>query len=157
MWRIALVIPVVVTALTANTASKEPIKMKKLTPILVVDQIEPSLAFWVDRLGFEVEVQVPAGDGLAFAIVRQGDMEIMLQTRSSVADDMPTVAKQIGRHGTCLYVEVESIDATIEKLDGLDVFMPKRKAFYGAIEIGFREPGGHFVTFAEPATAPADE
>jgi hypothetical protein len=27
--------------------------------------------------------------------------------------------------------------------------MPRRETSYGSTEIGYREPGGHFVTFAQ--------
>ena len=27
--------------------------MRKLTPVLLVEEIEPCLSFWTDRLGFE--------------------------------------------------------------------------------------------------------
>ena len=38
--------------------------MKKLTPVFVVERIEPCLGFWTDRLDFEKTVEVPEGDGL---------------------------------------------------------------------------------------------
>lgn len=126
-------------------------KMKKLTPILVVDQIEPSIKFWVDQLGFEMTMSVPEGDGahFAFASVASGAVEIMYQTRSSIEKDMPKFAKRIGPPSTCLFIEVESLEDIERKLDGVEIVMAKRKTFYGSTEIGIREPGGHFVTFAE--------
>lgn len=33
--------------------------MKKLTPVLYVESIEPALPFWEDRLGFQRVVEVP--------------------------------------------------------------------------------------------------
>lgn len=42
--------------------------MKKLTPVLAVDEIEPVLPFWIERLGFEKTVEVPQGDRLGFVI-----------------------------------------------------------------------------------------
>jgi hypothetical protein len=35
------------------------VELKKLTPILTVEAIEPSLPFWVDALGFTKTVDVP--------------------------------------------------------------------------------------------------
>ncbi len=59
------------------------IEMKKLTPVLQVDSIEPVLSFWEDRLGFERTMAVPGETGLAFVAFRQGAVEIMYQTRAS--------------------------------------------------------------------------
>jgi hypothetical protein len=33
------------------------------------------------------------------------------------------------------------------------IVQPERTAFYGTREVGFQEPGGHYVTFAQPAAA----
>ena len=41
----------------------------KITPVLVVEEIESCLPFWVDRMGFQNVAQVPEGDGIGFAIL----------------------------------------------------------------------------------------
>ena len=73
--------------------------MKKLTPNLIVDKIEDSLPFWVQRLGFEKTVEVPAGERLGFVILQRGDVELMLQSRASLAKDVPAIAD--GPHRAC--------------------------------------------------------
>jgi len=59
--------------------------MKKLTPILVVEEIEPSLSFWVDRMGFEKTAEVPEADKLGFVILaRKVDgMDLILPYRET--------------------------------------------------------------------------
>jgi hypothetical protein len=59
----------------------------KITPILFVDAIEPSLEFWVGRLEFETIAEVPEGNRLGFVILKKGDSELMLQTRESIRKD----------------------------------------------------------------------
>jgi hypothetical protein len=56
----------------------------KITPILFVDAIEPSLEFWVGRLNFEKIVEVPEGTKIGFVILQKGASEVMLQTRESI-------------------------------------------------------------------------
>jgi uncharacterized glyoxalase superfamily protein PhnB len=136
-----------VAACAAALPESEP--MKKLTPILVVDGIEECLPFWVDRLGFTKSMEAPDGDRLAFVGLVHGSIEIMLQTRSSVTDDLPALAPEVAAARGFLYLEVEDIDAVAALLDGVEVVMPRRETFYGATEISVREPGGHFVTFAQ--------
>jgi hypothetical protein len=34
------------------------------------------------------------------------------------------------------------------------VVIPERTTFYGAREIGIKDPGGHYLTFAQFAAAP---
>ena len=44
--------------------------LKKLTPVLVVDRVEPCVSFWTERFGFAATNQVPGPDGsLVFASV----------------------------------------------------------------------------------------
>ena len=123
--------------------------MKKLTPVLYVEAIEPCLAFWVDRLGFEKSVEVPHGDRLGFVILTHGPVEVMLQSWASVADDVAALAALPRGTSSALYVDVDDFEGTRRKLEGCDIVVPVRKTFYGATEIGVREPGGHIVMFAE--------
>ena len=122
--------------------------VKTVTPILVVDRIEPCLKFWVERLGFEVSVSVPEHDRIGFAILRRDAVEIMYQTRSSVAEDLPALADLPS--SVTLYATVEDLDAVIARIDPQDVVVPRRRTFYGAEEIFLREPsGGHVVGFSQ--------
>jgi uncharacterized glyoxalase superfamily protein PhnB len=124
--------------------------MKKLTPVLVVEEIEPCLPFWVDRLGFDKTVEIPEGNKIGFVILVKGNVEVMYQSRASVAKDVPALAKVVGPGSSgSLYIEVEKLDPVIKALEGIEVVVPQRKRFYGATEIGVCEPGGTVVVFAE--------
>lgn len=120
--------------------------LKRITPILLVDEIEPCLAFW-ERLGFEKTAEVPHSDRLGFAILEKSGLEIMYQTRASVREDLPVLG-DAPLQGTFLFLEVMDLDATIEDLGDAPVLFPRRRTFYGMDEIGVREPGGNAVTFA---------
>jgi hypothetical protein len=126
--------------------------MKKLSPVLVVDEIEPCLPFWVDRLGFEKTAEVPEGAKLGFVILRKDDVEVMYQSRESVEKDVPAMLPARGGHQIGLFIEVSDVGAIERALEGLDVILPRRKTFYGMDEVGVREPGGNPVIFAQPVT-----
>jgi uncharacterized glyoxalase superfamily protein PhnB len=130
----------------ANNSSEEDPAVKKLTPVLIVDAVEPCLPFWVDRLGFTVQTEVPEGDRLGFAILVHGPVEVMVQSRASVAKDVPALAAESFR--SALFVEVEDLAPILAAVAGLEVVVPERRTFYGAHEIGVRDPAGNVVTFA---------
>ena len=46
--------------------------VKKITPVLFVEEVEPCVKFWMDRLGFEKTVELPEGNKLGFAILQKG-------------------------------------------------------------------------------------
>ena len=64
--------------------------VKKITPVLLVNEIEPILPFWIDRLGFAKTIEVPDGNKLAFVAFQKGCVEVMYQTYASVEHDAPT-------------------------------------------------------------------
>ncbi len=119
--------------------------LKKATPVLYAEELEPSVAFW-QRLGFELTVSVPHGEKLGFAILVRDGVELMYQSRASVAEDVPALAAEPSR--VALYVEVDDLDEARLRAQGAPVVFPLRKTFYGAEEFGVREPAGNVVTFA---------
>jgi hypothetical protein len=125
--------------------------MKKLSPVLVVDAIEPCLPFWVDRLGFEKTTEVPEGSRLGFVILRKDDVEVMYQSRESVEKDVPAMLPERGGgHPIGLFIEVGDVGAIERALEGFPVILPRRRTFYGMDEVGVKEPGGNPVIFAQP-------
>jgi uncharacterized glyoxalase superfamily protein PhnB len=127
----------------------------KITPILFVDAIEPSLEFWVGRLKFEKIAEVPEGDKLGFVILKKGDSEIMLQTRESIKKDASAASTAVLTMTSCLYIEVDSFSEALDRIKGAEVLVPQRDTFYGMREIYVREPQGQIVGFAAriPQTA----
>ncbi|APR75600.1 Hypothetical protein A7982_00946 [Minicystis rosea] len=120
--------------------------MKKLTPNLIVDRIEDCLPFWIDRLRFEKTVEVPHERGLGFVILKRGDVELMLQSRASLRDDVPALAERA--HRAVLYLEVDDLAPIRTALDGWPTLVPERTTFYGAREIIVEDPAGNAVFFA---------
>lgn len=122
---------------------------RKATPVFMVDTIGPSLGFWHDRLGFAVTTEVPGEDGPAFVILVGNGIELMLQTRASLSADPHAAGMAWRDDRSCLFVEVDDIDVLASALEGCEIVAPRHETFYGATEISYREPGGHFVTFAQ--------
>ncbi len=131
-----------------------PAKPAKITPILVVDTIEPCLPFWTEGLGFEVTVTVRHEDAIGFAILTHGDLELMYQTHTSLEADLgasgapKSLGRELGESTTTLFVEVERLDDVIATLGDAEVVVPRRQTFYGMDEIFVRAPCGTLVAFA---------
>ena len=128
------------------------IVLNRITPVLFVERIEPSADFWQQRLGFARTIEVPGEHGLGFAAFSDGSLEVMYQTYASGAEDVAALAAAQRQGPTFLFVHVGDIDAIAAALQGIEIVMPRRTTFYGATEIGYREPGGHIVTFAQFAS-----
>jgi hypothetical protein len=122
-------------------------KIRKLTPILIVDAIEPVLDHWEQRVGLERTASVPHGDRLAFVILAGPGVELMLQTRASLAADLPGVASR--RPSSLLYAEVASLNEAMAALTGVTTLDGPRSTAYGAKEIFVVDAAGQITGFAE--------
>ena len=134
-----------------NDSSDAPTPMlRQLTPVLIVDAVEPCIKFWTDRLGFEVTNQVPDPDGkLIFASVQKGPIELMYQTRASVISEQQSSAGDLTGHSVALFITVDDLDTIEKSLRGAPVVKPRHDTFYGSTEIYVKEPGGNTVGFAQ--------
>jgi uncharacterized glyoxalase superfamily protein PhnB len=124
--------------------------LKKLTPVLIVDAIEPVLPFW-QALGFTQTVSVPHEDKLGFVILVRDDIEVMYQTVASVKQDEPRVLEGKLKPGaSSLFFQVDDLEDIMRRIPrGTDVIVERRKTFYGATETIMRDPAGHIVNFAQ--------
>jgi uncharacterized glyoxalase superfamily protein PhnB len=136
--------------LKTNSSGKPAPALKQLTPVLIVDAVEPCIKFWTDRLGFEVTNQVPGPNGkLIFASVQKADIEIMYQTRASVVSEQPGAAGELLGHSVALFITVGDLDTVEKALKGAPVVKARHETNYGSTEIYVREPGGNTVGFAQ--------
>jgi uncharacterized glyoxalase superfamily protein PhnB len=126
--------------------------LKSLTPVLVVDEVEPCAEFWMSRLGFEKPQEVPGDDGkLVFCILQKDGIEIMYQTKASVAADSPAQKADLTGHSTVLFITVDSmkdLDEIEKAVKGATMVKERHQTFYGSTEFYVREPGGNVVGFA---------
>ena len=124
--------------------------LSKLTPNLVVANVERSIAFYRDVLGFTVTMTVPDASPYVFAGVESGPVEIFLNAVEPVVAEYPAFKdKPIGGTLT-LFIQVTGIEAIYEALRGkVNVVMPLEKKWYGVTEFAFTDPDGYIITFAE--------
>jgi hypothetical protein len=129
--------------------------ISKCTPVLVVERIEPALAFWA-KLAVEKATEVPEGDHLGFVILAGPGIELMYQTATSVAGDLLAAASdkaafRSGPQQITLFLEVPDLARVERCLAGERQIMPFRTTFYGAKELGYLDGAGNVVVFAEMA------
>ena len=124
--------------------------VKRVTPVLFVQNVGSCLEFW-ERLGFKRTMEVPDGPTLAFAAVQKDGTEIMYQSFTSATKDpsASAAARQRLESHAFLYVEVADLEAILVALKGVQLEVENHTTFYGATEIMVRDPGGHFITFAQ--------
>ena len=130
------------------------VKFESVTPVMIVERVEPTRDFFRDRFGFAVTAEVPHDGGVGFVMLQKDSVTVMVQSHASVIADVGhDSARKMnetisGRGAVGLYLKVNDIDLVVPAIADADVIVPLRKTFYGAHEVTVREPGGHSVTIA---------
>jgi uncharacterized glyoxalase superfamily protein PhnB len=125
-------------------------QIKKLTPNLVVRNVEASLKFYREILGLETAMTVPEQAPYVFAGVSNGAVEVFFNDQKTVAAEYPKLAASIGASLT-LYMEVDSLEDVLEraKKAGAKISMPVTEQFYGMREFAFEDEDGYTITIAQ--------
>src|SRR5208282_2175509 len=132
------------------TKRGEPMQIKKLTPNLVVRNVEASLKFYREILGLEQAISVPEQSPYVFASVSNGAVEIFFNDQKTVAAEYPQLAANIGASLT-LYMEVDSLQAVLDRVQkaGARISTPVTEQFYGMREFALEDVDGYTITIAQ--------
>ena len=130
-------------------------KFSDVTPNLVVADVERSLAFYRDVLGFSVTATVPDASPFAFAMMQRDDVSVFLNSHESVKEYPSLATRPIGGTNTLFIVlEAEDVTGGIDALFAsisprAKVFMGLKDQFYGMREFGIEDPDGYVIFFAQ--------
>ncbi len=122
--------------------------LQSCRPLLNVADIETSLGFWRDLIGLEVVTRFESEGQLAFASLKSGEVELMLNFRGG-----DPAARRARPHYTeaVIYFGVASVHELVRDLraKGFDAPEPEAQA-YGVDEIVVRDPDGYEIAFTSP-------
>ena len=138
-------------------------KYKKLTTNMMVEDVNRTVDFYSDVLGFKLLMGVPEdsqeivtarqeGQTLGFAIVKCANVEMMFQAKKSLAREIPEFSGMKIGGSLTFYVEVENVKELYEKLQGkVTIIRDMQTTFYGKREFCIRDCSGYVLTFAGDA------
>ena len=82
------------------------VEVKSISPFFIVRHVPSSLAFYRDKLGFEITFEGPTPDDIFFGIVRRGGAQILMKDIG--VDPVPNytrdIKKGIARWDAFIYV-----------------------------------------------------
>jgi uncharacterized glyoxalase superfamily protein PhnB len=135
--------------------SPQKLSATKLTPNLLVSNVERSLAFYEDILGFTRGMTVPDQSPFVFASITSGPVEIFLNDRSTVTKESPQMEGLAFGGGNTMFIEVNGVDAVHDQITSrAKVIMPLVTQWYGLREFAIEDPDGYVITFAERTATP---
>ncbi|MBI4558465.1 MAG: VOC family protein [Candidatus Hydrogenedentes bacterium] len=124
-------------------------------PLLQVFDMPKSLGFYRDLLGFEVVQQAPSAGDCDWALLRRGEIELILNTMYEASDRPPAPdPARIAAHGdTALFLSSSDVDGIYAYLQmkGLDMKEPVVRD-YGMKQLWQKDPDGYSICFQWPAS-----
>ena len=137
--------------------------LKKLTPNLMVEDVNHTVSFYGDVLGFEFVMAVST-DGqeiittwqndkpLDFALMKCGSVEVMFQARKSLSEEFPALDGLALGGSLTLYIAVTGIKEIHAELTGKATIIKElQTTFYGMQEFYIQDCNGYIIGFAEQA------
>lgn len=123
--------------------------------------VAASTSFYTEVLGMEYLVGVKDRtqdavyefDGqtpLAFAMLKRGDVQIMLLSQWAIEQDLPEMAGKAPSATASLFIEVDDVQSMFEATQGkARLVMEMRDTFYGMREFSIADPDGYILCFAQ--------
>lgn len=117
--------------------------MKLSNPMLVVQDMDKSLAFYQQVLGLDVIVDFGANKTLTGGLA--------LQTQATWQDFIHTDAVRFGGNDAEIYFEEEDFDSFIDKLKAFDIryVHPVQEHAWGQRVVRFYDPDQHIIEVGE--------
>ena len=120
-----------------------------ISPFFIVRHVPTSLAFYRDKLGFEITFQGPEPNDIFFGIVRRGGAQILMKAVD--VEPVPNYTRDIG-HGMArwdAFVIVPDPDALAAEFASRDVefFQPLRDTYDGLRGFELKDTDGYLFFF----------
>ena len=124
-----------------------------ICPNLMVSSIAQSVAFYTEVLEMELQFiisadkkQIPDPEKGVYAMLMKDNEVLMLQTRESLAEDLPVFSNDIEISSTStLYFRGVQPDELYPKLDPSTIVKEPFTQWYGMREMYFRDPDGYIL------------
>jgi len=130
-------------------------KLKSLIPMLNVSNIDKSLSFYEEALGFQVISDPKAVDEWRWATIRSGDTKLMLsETETDVGLQIGIDPQENTKWPAIFYFYPEDVCQLHLHVKNCGYLpTPVMNTFYGMKEFSIQDPDGHMLSFGEDAVA----
>lgn len=126
---------------------------KKLTTNLIVTDVNKSINFYKDVLGFTITATVPDSGKFDFAILAYNEIELMFNSQAVVEKDTPGMYDTKIGGTVAFFYEVKDVDFLYQKVKPhCEIVKEMHETFYGTKEFYFRDLDGYVLGFAEKIT-----
>lgn len=125
--------------------------LNSLTPNLMVNDVEETIEYYTDILGFTLLKTVPEVGVIDWAMVKRNNVMLMFQSAKSLKDELPKLKAQKPGGGLTFYIKVDKITELHEELmdNEVEIISDLESTFYDTIEFSIVDINGYILTFSE--------
>ena len=123
-----------------------------ISPFFIVRHVPTSLAFYRDRLGFEITFQGPEPDDIFFGIVRRGGAQILMKEVGvpPVPNYTRDIKQGIARWDAFVIVPDPDALAAEYASRNVEFFEPLRDTYDGLRGFEVKDADGYLLFFGRP-------
>lgn len=126
-----------------------------LAPNLGVKDVDETVKFYTEVLGFNLAMSVPNGNKLQWAMVSNGGAVIMFQEQNNLIEEYPAIKGRSMSSAITFYIRMKNMNILYEKLKGTEyIAKDLHKTFYGADEFAVFDNNGNVLTITENNVEP---
>ena len=123
---------------------------KKLSPNLIVDDVDETLRFYRDVLKFNLMMSVPAEEPFVWVAMARNDVEVMIQARKSASRVIPLFENKEAGGSLMLYIEMEDVMELYDSIKTqVTLIEDLHTKPYGMREFSIQDNNGFVLTFAQ--------
>ncbi len=125
--------------------------LQSLTPNLMVNDVEETIEYYTDILGFTLLMTVPETGSLDWAMVKRNDVVMMFQSTKSLKKGVPRLQGEKPGGGLTFYIKVDRVTEIHEELfnNEVEIISDLDSTFYNTIEFSVVDNNGYILTFSE--------
>lgn len=125
--------------------------IKRITPNLMVEDVEASVSFYKSVLGFDMVTAFPDTGRMSFAIVSRDNMDIMFQQKEDLISEIREFENVPLGGSFTIHIDVRDILMIYEKaVLSARIVQELHQTPYGTKEFSIKDNNGYIITFSEP-------
>lgn len=124
--------------------------MESITVNLMVKDVNTTVDFYKDVLGFELAMSVPESGVYNWAMVQKDKVVIMFQEEKNFKEEYKCLENRNVGGGFSIYIKMKNIKEYYDLVKPkVKIVLDYHKTFYGAYEFAIEDENGYIIAFAE--------
>mgnify|MGYP006000616845 CR=1 FL=1 len=136
--------------LHSQTKNKKMSKLESLTPNIMVKDVNATLDYYIEHLGFKLIDTNPESGQFEWGYVMLDNVALMFQEEKSLKTEYKEIEPMHVGGALTFYIRINSIHNYYNEISTkVNVIKPINKTFYGTNEFAIMDINGFILTFSE--------